>query len=347
MLHPIKVGIIFIQGTIMKTRISLILFSVMSMPLIAQPTQTLVLDAVKDNTLYQINTGSLSNAQGSLFVGVTNQFLIRRAVVQFNFDGLSVDISKVDSVKLRLSPSMFSPGATEMTMHIHALGKEWGEGTSLAPAPGGNGAVSTIDDATWIHAKYPDDHWATPGGDFNATRLSDFNVRIVDQVVMSRHTEAFIDMMESWILNPETNFGLLVKNEDEATPQQAVRFASRETATNDASRPALVIYHRDAFTTSIEPHPEERSDEGPMLLNNYPNPFNPKTVIGYRISEIGRINIEVYNQLGQRITTLFDGVQAPGQHSVTFDAAGLPSGMYIVVLESGGMRDVRKITLLK
>jgi hypothetical protein len=44
---------------------------------------------------------------------------------------------------------------------------------------------------------------------------------------------------------------------------------------------------------------------------------------------------------------LFDGVQVPGQHSVTFDAAGLPSGMYVIILESAGIRDVRKITLLK
>ena len=331
----------------MKNRISLLLFSVMSMPLIAQPTQTLVLDAVKDNTLYQLNTGSLSNAQGSLFVGVTNQFLIRRAVVQFNFDGLSVDISKVDSVKLRLSPAMFSPGSTDMTMHIHALGKEWGEGSSLAPAPGGNGAVSTIDDATWIHAKYPDDHWATPGGDFNATRLSDFNVRIVDQVVMSRHTEAFIDMMESWILNPETNFGIIVKNEDEATPQQAVRFASRETATSPASRPALVIYHRDAFTTSIDDEGHIERSEGPQLLSNYPNPFNPTTQIRWTM-DVGReTRIAVYDLLGREITILMDGIVPSGQHSVTFDAAGLPSGVYVVVLESGGMRDVRKVTLLK
>jgi hypothetical protein len=101
------------------------------------------------------------------------------------------------------------------------------------------------------------------------------------------------------------------------------------------------------FLTNIEPNIEERIDEGPMLLNNYPNPFNPSTVVSYRLSVFGDVKINVMNLLGQHVATLFDGVQAPGQHSVTFDAAGLPSGMYIVVLESGGMRDVRKVTLLK
>jgi hypothetical protein len=97
--------------------------------------------------------------------------------------------------------------------------------------------------------------------------------------------------------------------------------------------------------TSIEKkegHPVTAS-----LLLNYPNPFNPTTVISYRLSVFGELQIHVKNMLGQRITTLFDGIQTPGQHTVTFDAAGLPSGIYIVVLESEGMRDVRKVTLMK
>jgi hypothetical protein len=101
------------------------------------------------------------------------------------------------------------------------------------------------------------------------------------------------------------------------------------------------------YTTSIDDvHHPERS-EGPALLGNYPNPFNPSTVISYRLSVFGEVSISVLNLLGQRVATLFDGVQVPGQHSVTFDAAGLPSGMYVIILESAGIRDVRKITLLK
>ncbi len=97
--------------------------------------------------------------------------------------------------------------------------------------------------------------------------------------------------------------------------------------------------------TSIEPHPER--SEGPALLGNYPNPFNPSTVVSYRLSVFGEVRISVVNQLGQYVATLFNGSQTPGQHFVTFDAAGLPSGMYIVVLESNGFRDMRKVMLVK
>ncbi len=96
----------------------------------------------------------------------------------------------------------------------------------------------------------------------------------------------------------------------------------------------------------------ERSD-GPQLLGAYPNPFNPSTVVSYRLS-VGphgdaplHVLIHVVNQLGQRVATLYNGIQTPGQHSVTFDAAGLPSGMYIVVLETNSGLDVRKVTLVK
>ena len=103
------------------------------------------------------------------------------------------------------------------------------------------------------------------------------------------------------------------------------------------------------YPTSIDrgPHPEERSDEGPMLLNSYPNPFNPNTEIRWTM-DVGReTRIAVYDVLGREIKILVDRMMPSGQHSVTFDAAGLPSGMYVVVLEAAGMRDVRKVTLLK
>jgi subtilisin family serine protease len=101
---------------------------------------------------------------------------------------------------------------------------------------------------------------------------------------------------------------------------------------------------RALATTSVE---RDDSPTGFGLMANYPNPFNPSTVVSYRLSVVGEARIDVYNVLGQRVSTLFDGVQAAGSHSVTFDASGLSSGMYIVVLESAGMRDVRKVALVK
>ncbi len=83
------------------------------------------------------------------------------------------------------------------------------------------------------------------------------------------------------------------------------------------------------------------------LAQNFPNPFNPTTVIGYRISEIGRARLTIYDLLGREVAVLVDGVQAEGMHSVTFNASGLSSGMYLYKLEAGGHVITKKLMLMK
>jgi hypothetical protein len=104
------------------------------------------------------------------------------------------------------------------------------------------------------------------------------------------------------------------------------------------------------WTTSIDRHPEELIDEGPALTSVYPNPFNPFSVIRYQITGAHGgtpVRVFVVDLLGREIAVLFDGMQAPGAHSATFDATHLPSGVYVVVLRSGDTTDRRMVTLVK
>lgn len=84
------------------------------------------------------------------------------------------------------------------------------------------------------------------------------------------------------------------------------------------------------------------------LSQNYPNPFNPSTEIKFSVERTERVALTVYNTLGQRIATLFDGV-AEGEkyYSVTFDAASLSSGMYFYKLESATRSAARKMIVAK
>jgi hypothetical protein len=82
-------------------------------------------------------------------------------------------------------------------------------------------------------------------------------------------------------------------------------------------------------------------------LTSWPNPFNPKTVIRYRKSEIGRTRLAVYDVLGREVAVLVDGVMPAGQHSATFDASRLPSGVYLIRLVAGNETLTRKVTLMK
>jgi len=65
------------------------------------------------------------------------------------------------------------------------------------------------------------------------------------------------------------------------------------------------------------------------LIKNYPNPFNPETVIEYRISEKSRVEIHVYDTLGRKVETLVDSVNPAGNYSVRFRPAELAGGFYI------------------
>lgn len=87
------------------------------------------------------------------------------------------------------------------------------------------------------------------------------------------------------------------------------------------------------------------------LAQNFPNPFNPTTEIGYRVGtqdlESVRVKLSVYDLLGREVAVLVDGVQAEGTHSVTFDASNLASGMYLYKLEAAGHVITKKLMLLK
>jgi hypothetical protein len=84
-----------------------------------------------------------------------------------------------------------------------------------------------------------------------------------------------------------------------------------------------------------------------VLEQAYPNPFNPSTTISYRLSADSHIDLSIYNTSGKNIGTLFTGEQNAGRHQVIWNAAGLPSGIYVVRLMSDGMLQTMKIVLMK
>ncbi len=88
------------------------------------------------------------------------------------------------------------------------------------------------------------------------------------------------------------------------------------------------------------------------LYQNYPNPFNPATIISYEIPDAGRVRLEVYNLLGQRVKLLVNSHQSPGSYRVKWDGtsdAGKPlaSGIYLLRMTSGKYSATRKMVLMR
>jgi hypothetical protein len=83
------------------------------------------------------------------------------------------------------------------------------------------------------------------------------------------------------------------------------------------------------------------------LLSAWPNPFNPVTVVGYRLSVVGDVRLSVHDLLGREVAVLVDGIQQAGAHQVRFDASHLASGVYLLRLQTPGSSTVHILTLLK
>ncbi len=85
-----------------------------------------------------------------------------------------------------------------------------------------------------------------------------------------------------------------------------------------------------------------------VLFQNYPNPFNSTTKIRYLLPVTGFVRLSVFNILGKKLATLVSAYQAPGTHSVTWDAARFPSGVYYYRLEvDKKIVRTKKLVLLK
>jgi alpha-N-arabinofuranosidase len=126
---------------------------------------------------------------------------------------------------------------------------------------------------------------------------------------------------------------------------------------------AIVTLSQDPTVGVDSHHPEDI--QGYRLYANYPNPFNPTTVISYSVPSnteqdlvsngvrdgqlpvTSNVSLKVYNLLGQEVATLFEGIRQPGNYEVTFDGSGLASGIYLCRMKADHFVETKKLVLLR
>jgi hypothetical protein len=91
----------------------------------------------------------------------------------------------------------------------------------------------------------------------------------------------------------------------------------------------------------------ERAPVSFELGQNYPNPFNPATRLEIRVQTRAFLSVKVFNMLGKNVASLAEGMYEPGTHTLTFDGATLPSGIYFCRVEVGRDVGVRKMVLAR
>lgn len=133
------------------------------------------------------------------------------------------------------------------------------------------------------------------------------------------------------------------------TAPQAYRYVDRALP-YDAERLTYRLKQIDidgAFEYSAEVDVALNLPKRLALHGNFPNPFRDQTTIRYELPAAGKIQLAVYNTLGQRVATLVSKHQKAGRHAVTFIPQGVPSGIYFVRLMSPQSTFTRKITIVR
>ncbi|WP_456442152.1 T9SS type A sorting domain-containing protein, partial [Caldithrix abyssi] len=149
------------------------------------------------------------------------------------------------------------------------------------------------------------------------------------------------------------------------TPSEELRIATTTDTTYLDENPVAgkINYYKvvtiDIHDNHSDPSPEAAADlsgsqvqqanipQTFKLAQNFPNPFNPGTLIRYQLPQACRVTLQVYDLLGRKIATLVDKKQEAGYYTIEFKANELPSGLYIYRLQAGNFRALRKMIKLK
>jgi hypothetical protein len=101
------------------------------------------------------------------------------------------------------------------------------------------------------------------------------------------------------------------------------------------------------YTVSVDEIPHVAIPLTHKLEQNYPNPFNPSTQIVFAIPQTEKVEMFVYNSLGQQVAILVDKVMTAGTYRVDFASNRIASGQYFYELRTPSFKEIKKMTLLK
>ena len=203
--------------------------------------------ATQDTTIYEEAEDESVQANGAgfdMFIGTNGMNRERRGLVKFDVAAEIPPGSTIRGVELKLEK--FSPEVAAQGITLHVVTNDWGEGTSAAN-PGDNGAMPTVDSATWNFRRYGNDliRWNSPGGDFAADESA---LGLVQGPGTYTWDDArMIQDVTEWLADPDTNHGWLLLGDD-PSPDALKGFVTRE----GGSGPTLIVDYDPPFDAEIE-----------------------------------------------------------------------------------------------
>jgi hypothetical protein len=209
---------------------------------------------VQDATIFSNMPNNSNGAGPGIFAGTDGNTVPLRGLIKFDVADNIPAGSTIFRVQLELSLGKVAgsgggggPGAgvAIANIELHKLAADWGEGTTgagLTQIGGtGQGFPAGAGDATWDAAKYPSTLWTTPGGDFAVSASAVAGVgTTVNTAYTWGTTSPMVSDVQSWLNDPNANFGWALLNSDE-TDSRTFRAFWTKVATDPTLRPELVV----------------------------------------------------------------------------------------------------------
>ena len=287
---------------------------------------TVNLPPVQDNSIY---SGFTSNSNGigpSLFSGTPGSGNPNRALLQFDIAANVPATATITNVVLTLNCEARGGASTAENHSIHVVTTPWGEGPSLGGGAGGGSGVPAISpDATWLFAVFGVTPWATAGGDFNPVPSSTSLIGAPGAYFWT--AGSLTADVQSWLNNPASNAGWLLKIDVEGVSGTSSRWTSREGSSTLI--PNLAVTYTDTLSNL---------DDELGTVKIFPNPTN-----GF-INVYGGLNtmlekIKVLNLLGQVL------IEQPVEqvNLMTIDLSALKAGTYLLEINSDSGSRIKRI----
>lgn len=176
--------------------------------------------------------------------------------------------------------------------------------------------------------------------DNNVNGLMGLAINIMDNDNVGRDTvERWCAVMTDNVWSTPQNLGTITFLEGNKVKMEPINSAG---GSDDNTDPEWYIPTPVAVGEKIDAAPACFA-----LAQNYPNPFNPVTTITYSLASPEHALLTIYTLDGRQVATLVDETQSAGEHSISFDAAQLSSGVYLYQLQTPSQAFTRKMTLLR
>jgi len=172
----------------------------------------------------------------------------------------------------------------------------------------------------------------------------------IDNISISRPFQPF-----SW-LEVEKQGGVVAPGETEDLMLNFQSFGKEEgtfeadliLSTNDPAAQTKTIPVRLNVNNTVSNEEDPEIPREIKLEQNFPNPFNPSTIINFELNRAANVSLEVYNVVGQKVATLLnDETRSAGRHTISFDGSSLSSGIYIYRLVTPQESLTKRMTLIK